>query len=107
MVVGEERNSSGGRVGVAVVLRKSARANCGIGIPRVEGQRSSTDTGIEAGVCAAKERIPTNCRFRRAGCEAKKGVLPSAVLNWDSPVWRRDHCLRSWQKADAEIPISM
>ena len=73
--VGEERGHSSGRVGVAGgVEEERYSADCGIGIPRVKGQRSSTNSGIEVGVCAAKERIPTNCRVRRAGGEALKGI---------------------------------
>ena len=41
----------------------------------VEKERPRAGSGIEAACCVAKERKPTNCCVRRAGGEAKKGIL--------------------------------
>ena len=47
----------------------------------VDVERCSADSGVVAALCVAKERIPTNCGVCNAGGEAKKGMVPSAVLN--------------------------
>ena len=59
-------------------------------------------------VCVAKERKPTNCCVRRAGGEAKKGLLPFCRGEVGiASIWRRDNrlCLGSGSRTDREMPI--
>jgi hypothetical protein len=58
-----------------VVLNKSAAAP-NAAFSSAVLKRSVPSSGIEAALCVAKERMPTNGCVRRAGGEVKKGLLP-------------------------------
>src|SRR5215467_3239565 len=74
-VVKDERVGSNRYVQCAGGIEQHCcRANCGIGRPVVQAQRSTTNTGAKAGVYIGKERPPTDCRISRAGV-AKERIL--------------------------------
>src|SRR5205823_10839796 len=73
-VKGHRVGSNGGVLSAAGVEQKRCRANCGIGICVVEGQRSTANTGIEVAGAIGKERTPTEPCISSAGSERKKRI---------------------------------
>jgi len=51
-----------------------------------------------------KQRKGTNCCVPKAQGESLKGGVPAALGVRIATAWRRDHCLPSWQKPEAENP---
>ncbi len=95
-IVMDEGVSSNGRVlRAAGVEQKRCRANRGIGITRVEDQRSSANTGVEAAGGDAKHRKRTKCCVPNARSESLKGVVPrSSGEVGVAPGGRRHDALR-------------
>src|SRR5438067_1254572 len=68
----------------------------------VKEERSRADSRVEAALCLALERKPTNCGIETAGGEAKKGALPlRCVAAGIAAVRRRHNCLRPLWKCKA------
>ena len=83
-----------------VVLSKSAAVpNAVLASALLKSTSTRAGGGVEASRGVAKERRPTNCCVRSAGGEAKKRLRSFCGSEVGiASVWRRDHCLRSWQK---------
>ena|SRR5437899_1480225 len=101
-VMDEGVGSNGRVLRAAGVEQKRCRANRGIGITRVEDQRSSANTGVEAAGGDAKHRKRTKCCVPNARSESLKGVVPRrrGEVGIAPGGWRAD-CLRVRQKTDA------
>jgi hypothetical protein len=102
VVMDEGRSSNRGVVRATGVEQQRCGAQCGIGISRVEDQRSSANTGIEVGSGVQKERAPTNSRVSGIGREGIKSVAPFCCRESGiTPVRRRVDRLRPGQKPEA------
>src|SRR5207249_4931330 len=102
-VVKDERISSNGRVLCAGgVEQERCRANCGIGICVVEGQRSAAYASIETAGRIQKEGTPTKRCISSADGERTKRIAPFRCREVGiTSVRCRTDRPRSWQKREA------